>query len=75
MKGDTNSADYLSRNPLKSAQSSRQEKVAEKYVNYLVQTSTSKALPLQEIEIQTKNDATLQAVREAVTKGNWYMHG
>ena len=56
---------------MKSAQSSRQEKVAEEYVNYLVQTSTPKALPLQEIETQTKHDATLQAVREAVTKGNW----
>ena len=60
MKGDSNPADYLSRNPSKYIQSSRQQQVAEEYVNYIVQTSSPKALPLQ-------------AVREAITDGNWHM--
>ena len=71
-KGEVNPADYLSRHPTKFAsQTSRQQKVAEEYVNYLATTSTPKALTTQHIETATESDPTLQAVTEAIRKNNW----
>jgi len=72
-RGDINPADYLSRHPTKhAAETSRQQKVAEEYVSYLTANSTPKALKTQDIEAATQSDATLQAVAEAITKGNWH---
>ena len=72
-RGDINPADYQSRHPTKhAAETSRQQKVAEEYVSYLTTNSTSKALKTHDIEAATQSDATLQAVAEAVTKGNWH---
>jgi len=72
-RGDINPADYLSRHPTKhAAETSRQKKVAEEYVSYLTANSTPKALKTQDIEAATQSDATLQAVAEAITKGNWH---
>ena len=71
--GEVNLADYLSRHPAKhGAETSRQQKVAEEYVSYLATSSTPKALKTQEIETATQDDATLQAVAEAVVKGSWH---
>ena len=72
-RGEVNPADYLSRHPIKHvAETSRQQKVAEEYVSYLATTSTPKALKTQDIETATQSDATLQAVAEAIQKGNWH---
>lgn len=72
-RGDINPADYLSRHPTKhAAKTSRQQKVAEEYVSYLTANSTPKALKTQNIEAATQSDATLQAVAEAITKGDWH---
>ena len=46
--------------------------MAEEYVSYLTTNSTPKALKTQDIKAATQSDATLQAVAEAVTKGNWH---
>ena len=60
-KGD--GKDYLSRHPSKQiTAASREQKIAEEYVNYIVSTSTPKAMTVAEIEEATKADATLQAV-------------
>ena len=72
-RGETNPADYLSRHPTKGAQTTRQQKVAEEYINYLATTSTPKALKTQDIEAATQADATLQGVAEAIAKGNWHL--
>ena len=73
-RGETNPADYLSRHPRTyAAQTTRQQKVAGEYINYLATTSTPKALKTQDIEAATQADATLQGVAEAVTKGNWHL--
>ena len=64
----------MSRYPkLNAAQTTRQEKVAEGYINYLATTSTPKALKTQDVEAATQADATLQGVAEAVEKGNWHL--
>ena len=75
-KGENNPADYISRHPSKhTPATSRQEKVADEFVNYLVQTSTPNALKLQDVEPATKRDQTLQAVAEAIQMGNWFEPG
>ena len=72
-KGDGNPADYLSRHPSKQiTAASREQKIAEEYVNYIVSTSTPKAMTVAEIEEATKADTTLQAVSKAIETGNWY---
>ena len=72
--GETNPADYLSRHPTTNAtQTTRQQRVAEEYINYLATTSTPKALKTQDIEAATQSDAYLQGVVEAVAKGNWHL--
>ena len=70
-KGAENPADYMSRHPSKqSTTTSREQKVAEEYINYLAKMSTPKALTLSDIEAATIADVTLQAVSEAMQKGN-----
>ena len=72
-KGDGNLADYISRQPSKQiTAASREQKIAEEYVNYIVSTSTPKAMTVAEIEEATKADATLQAVSKAIETCNWY---
>ena len=50
----------------------RQEKVAEEFVNYLAETSTSKTINLNNLKLATQNDVTLQAVITAVQTGKWF---
>ena len=72
-KGEDNPADYPSRHPSKQFTAvSREEKIAEEYVNYIAITSTPNALTFQEIEEATKTDATLQAVMTAIRTDNWH---
>ena len=72
-KGDGNPADYLSRHPSKQiTAASREQKIAEEYVNDIVSTSTPKAMTVAEIEEGTKANATLHAVSKAIETGNWY---
>ncbi|KXJ24314.1 Uncharacterized protein K02A2.6 [Exaiptasia diaphana] len=74
-RGIDNPADYMSRHPTKYTKtSSRQEKVAEEFVDYITVTSTPKAINIQEITDATRLDPTLQAVMNAVNTGNWFKH-
>jgi len=73
-RGETNPADYLPRHPkFNAAQTIRQQKVAEEYINCLATTSTPKDLKTQDDEAATQADVTLQGVAEAVAKGNWHL--
>lgn len=73
-KGENNPADYMSRHPAQQTKTTtRQAKVAEEFVNYIIQTSTPKAIKLEEINVATSKDPTLQAVIDAVRTGNWSM--
>ena len=72
-KGRDNPADFMSRHPEKNTlTTSRQQKVAEEFVDYLATTSTPKAMKLDEIATATAQDPTLQAVIGAIRSGNWY---
>ena len=71
--GEDNPADYMSRHPEKSTKSnSRQERIAEEFVDYISQTSTLKALKLEDIAKTTLQDLTLQAVMVAIRSNNWF---
>ncbi|KAK3726803.1 hypothetical protein QZH41_007213 [Actinostola sp. cb2023] len=72
-KGCDNPADFMSRHPEKDTPvTSRQQKIAEEFVDYIVHTSTPKSLKLQDIASATEQDPTLQAVMKAVRSVNWH---
>ena len=73
--GSDNPADFLSRQPVGNAddKSSREAKVAEEYVNFLVNHSVPKAVTLQQVADATKEDQTLQAVIHSLKTELWHM--
>ena len=72
-KGEDNPADYMSRHPEKSTTpNSRQERVAEEFVDYIAHTSAPKALKLEDIAEATHQDPTLQAVVDAMHTNDWF---
>jgi transposase InsO family protein len=69
--GADNPADYMSRHPTASAGTFRHSKVAEEYLNFLVQHAVPKAMTLQEIVVETSKDVILQEVIEKITSSQW----
>ncbi|CAB3993403.1 Hypothetical predicted protein [Paramuricea clavata] len=57
--GSDNPADFIFRHPLPSSPTSREERCAEEYVNFVSMHAVPKALTLQEIKEATKSDTTL----------------
>ena len=72
--GKYNPADYMSRHPAQQQASSREEKIAEEYIQYLTDNSIPKAMSLQQVQEETSKDNTLQAVLSAVRTGQWCKH-
>ena len=71
--GHDNPADYMSRHPTKqNILSSREEKIAEDYVNFISQTSLPKAVTIEEVQSATTEDSTLQAVISMIQTGRWH---
>jgi hypothetical protein len=72
-QGDKNPADYMSRHPAASnATSSRQQKVAEDYINFIADTSMPGAITLDEVKQCTLKDSTLQQVMDCIHTGQWW---
>ena len=70
--GSDNPADFLSRHPHKDAnRASREEKVAEEFVNYVTINSVPKAMAIEHVRRETLVDPTLQAVMQALRTGKW----
>ena len=71
--GHDNPADYMSRHPAKqNILSSREEKMAEDYVNFISQTSLLKAVTIEEVQSATTEDSTLQAVITMIQTRRWH---
>ncbi len=70
--GKDNPADYLSRHPMHKDRSSREEKVAEEYVQYIAENTTPKAMTLDEVAAATCEDQTLRVVLSAAQSNRWY---
>lgn len=69
--GKTNPADFMSRHPVNSTKTLRHSKVAEEYLNFIVQHSVPKAMDLEQIARETAKDAVLQEVIGRVLSGKW----
>ena len=70
--GHDNPADYMSRHPSKqNILSSREEKMAEDYVQFISQTSLPNALTIEEVQLATEQDSTLQVVIKMIQTGKW----
>ena len=72
--GKDNPADYMSRHPAHHAPSTREEKIAEEYIQYLTDNAIPKAMTLQQVSDETAKDPTLQAVIKSLETGKWYRH-
>ena len=73
--GSDNPADFLSRHPYKGAnRTSREEKVAEEFVNYVTTNSVPKAMAIEHVRRETLVDPTLQAVIQALRTGKWHQN-
>jgi len=68
-KDDDNPADFMSRHPNTPDQVERS--IAEEYVNYVCNNAVPKAMTLQEIKVQTKNDPELQTLITAIMTDSW----
>ena len=70
--GTDNPADYMSRHPSnKNIVSGRQEKMAEQYVNFILDSDVPTALTLEEIQSATAQGPTLQTVIKNLNTGRW----
>ena len=70
--GHNNPADYLSRHPTHLPPSDREQKIAEEYINYILSTSTSKAMTIDEVAMETAKDKTLTTVIQAILTNKWH---
>ena len=70
--GHDNQADYLSRHATHLPPSNREQKIAEEYINYILSTSTPKAMTINEVAMETAKDKTLTTVIQAILTNKWH---
>ena len=63
-----NPADFISRHL--NASEVQEQNVAGEYVNYVCINAIPKAMTIQEVEVETQKDSTMQAVVEAIETDN-----
>ena len=68
-KDEKNPADFLSRHP--NCSEPQPARVAEEYVNYVCTNAVPTAMTLQEIQLETSADNTMQMVIQAIETNNW----
>ena len=66
--GADNPADFLSRHPGGRAP---RNSSTEANVNYICTNAIPKAMTMQQVEEASKNDLTMQALKEAISSDNW----
>ena len=70
--GMDNPADYCSRYPVSTGEPSRAEKVADEYINFIMENASPIAMNVEDIKRETLQDAELQKVAEAIHTGRWH---
>ena len=71
--GTSNPADYMSRHPARlNIKRSREQQMAEHYVNALASVATPMAMSVEEVKRETAKDETLQAVIKLIQKNKWH---
>ena len=68
----TRPAVYLSRHPTHLPPSGREQKIAEEYINYILSTSTPKAMTIDEVAAETAKDKTLTTIIQAILTNKWH---
>ena len=73
IQGNQNPSDYLSRHtaPTSSAMGNLSTKLTERYINFVVDSATPKAINIDAIKQATETDTTLQRVLEVMQSGCW----
>ena len=70
--GKDNPADYMSCHLCKSKIiSSKEQEMAEEFVNFTAASSTPIALSLSDVQVATQNDKTLLTVIDIIKSGRW----
>lgn len=73
-QGKFNPSDYLSRHPQPLDKPvSREEHIAEEYINFIASSAVPKALTERQILNETLADPTLRAVSDLIISGKWYL--
>jgi len=70
-RGSDNPADYMSRHPTLNKANSREQKIAEEYINYISSHAIPKAMTVKEVATATARDNTLQHVIKCLDSGIW----
>jgi hypothetical protein len=70
--GKENPADFMSRHPRKQNKTRSREEKVEEYVNFIVRSSTPKAISEDDVREHTQHDHTLQAAMEMLKNDSWY---
>ena len=70
--GHDNPADYLSCHSTHLPPSNREQKIAEEYINYILSTSTPKAMTIDEVATEMAKDKTLTTVIQAILTNKWH---
>ena len=72
--GKQNPADFILHHPLPStAAASREEKLADDYVNLVTYNAVPKTLQLEDIESETKKDEALILCKQAILENKWHV--
>lgn len=69
--GKTNIADPLSRLIMETTGQTTFDEYSEHYVNWIVSNAAPKAISLDEIEEQSKNDESFKCVKKAIFQNDW----
>jgi hypothetical protein len=70
--GKDNPADYMSRHPGCTTTKSREEKIADQYVKFIMTEAIPKAMTLDEVKMAATEDKTLVKAVEYVQTGRWF---
>jgi hypothetical protein len=71
--GHDNPSDYMSRHPMnKTSMTSQDSENSEYYIQFIAESTTPKAMTLQQIREATQNDSTLQHAAHIIQKDLWH---
>lgn len=71
INGSFNPADYCSRHTVPDS-NTNSTRIIEEYVNFTTKHAEPIAITLDEIKVHTKNDPTLQCLKELIRSTKWY---
>ncbi|KAK3092457.1 hypothetical protein FSP39_003031 [Pinctada imbricata] len=71
-RGVDNPADYMSRHPNQALNQSSEEKIAERFINFVAEYAVPKTISLSDIAEASTNDANIQRAIRNLRSGKWH---